>query len=108
VADGRNSICERTLQHLDLLGGDVALTNVRTGDEIVVRANYYPAWRAHVGETNVDLYAAHGQIAFHAPRDGSYTVRLEYPRYRWLSITAIGAFLIGVILLRREARSARP
>jgi len=97
-----------TLQHLDLLGGDVALTNVRTGDEIVVRANYYPAWRAHVGETNVDLYAAHGQIAFHAPRDGSYTVRLEYPRYRWLSITAIGAFLIGVILLRREARSARP
>lgn len=90
-----------TLQDLTFLGGDVALTNAHAGDEVVVRANYYPAWNARVDSTDVPLYAVHGQLAFHAPRDGTYVVRLEYPRYRRLSIAAIAAFLFGVLILRR-------
>ena len=95
-----------TLENLNFLGGDVALTNVRAGDDVIVRANYYPAWRAHAETTDVPLYAADGQLAFHAPRDGTYTVRLDYPQYRWLSFVAIAAFLGGVVILRRYSSSA--
>jgi hypothetical protein len=89
------------LRNLTFLGGAIALTNARAGDEVVVRAHYYPAWRADVDGTDVPLHAADGQLAFRAPRDGSYTVVLEYPRYRWLSLIAIGAFVAGVLILRR-------
>ena len=86
------------LQHLDFLGADVALANARAGEPVVVRANYYPAWRAFVNDAEVPLYSADGQLAFRAPRDGSYVVRLEYPRYRWLSLLASASLMIGTIL----------
>jgi hypothetical protein len=72
-----------------------------------VRASYYPAWRASAGGQQVDLFASDGQLAFRAPQDGTYTVRLEYPRYRGLSVLALGALLIGVTVLARWPRSAR-
>jgi hypothetical protein len=89
------------LQRLDFLGADVTLTNAKANDPVVVRANYYPAWRAFDSETEVPLYAANGQLAFRAPRDGSYVVRLEYPRYRWLSLMALASMMAGTIVLRR-------
>jgi hypothetical protein len=42
-----------------------------------------------------------GQLAFRAPRDGSYTVRFEYPRYRALSLLAVCALVAGVVGLAR-------
>jgi hypothetical protein len=89
------------LQHLDFLGAEVALTSAKAGDPVVVRANYYPAWRAFVNDTAVPLYSAQGQLAFRAPREGSYVVRLEYPRYRWLLLIAMACFAVGTICLRR-------
>jgi hypothetical protein len=89
------------LRQLDFLGAEVALEHATAGEPVVVRANYYPAWRAFVNQIEVPLYAANGQLAFRAPQDGSYVVRLEYPRYRWLSVVAIGALVIGVVVLRR-------
>ncbi len=92
------------LQHLDFLGADVALANARSGEPVVVRANYYPAWRAFVNDAEVPLYSADGQLAFRAPQDGSYVVRLEYPRYRWLSLLASASLMIGTILLHGRVR----
>jgi hypothetical protein len=89
------------LRNLDFLGADVELTGLKAGDPIVVRANYYPAWRAKDGDADVALEAIGGQLAFRAPRDGSYTVRLEYPRYRGVSALAIAALVTGLVLLRR-------
>ena len=95
------------LRGLDLLGGHVALTNVSAGEEVVVRAHYYPAWRAYDGSTAVPLYARQGQLAFRAPRDGTYTIDFHYPRYRWLSAIAVAALLIGgTVLCRNPQRSA--
>ncbi len=89
------------LRSLDFLGGDVALTGVTAGSAVVVRANYYPAWRADAGGRDVPLYSVDGQIAFHAPDAGSYVVRLEYPRYRWLSLLAVTMALAGFWIMAR-------
>jgi hypothetical protein len=87
------------LANLDFLGGDVQLIDVVEGSPVVVRANYYPAWRARDGDRGIALYSAGGQLAFRAPRDGSYVVRLVYPRYRRLSILATGVFVAGAMFL---------
>ncbi len=89
------------LRNLDVLGAEVSLVDARAGDPVVVRANYYPAWRAFVDTAEVPLSSSGGQLAFRAPRDGSYVVRLEYPRYAWLSAMALTALLTGAIVLRR-------
>lgn len=99
------------LRALDPLGAVVALRDVAAGDPVVVRANYYPAWRADADGTAVALYELNGQLAFRAPRGGSYAVRLEYPRYRGLTLAAIAVFLAGLVGLAAwtpvRARDAR-
>jgi hypothetical protein len=92
------------LSNLTFFGGDVDLSNVRAGDEVVVRANYYPAWRATTGSDAVNVYAVNGQLAFRAPQNGSYTVHLVYPRYRWLNVTGLVALILGIAVLTRLSR----
>ena len=106
-ADVRSVVTTRgsgRLQNLDLLGGEVQLENVATGEPVIVRANYYPAWRASVDGRSVDLYSSDGQLAFRAPESGSYIVRFEYPRYRLLSVAALTALAFGCWLLWRWPR----
>jgi hypothetical protein len=57
-----------------------------------------------VNGRSVELFSSDGQLAFRAPEDGSYVVRLEYPRYRTVSLVAIAAFVIGVVLLSGRHR----
>jgi hypothetical protein len=92
------------LSHLDFLGGDVELFDARAGEPVVIRTNYYPAWRAYEGDREVPLYSSDRQLAFRAPKSGSSVVRLEYPRYRWLSLLALSAFALGVTALSRWPR----
>jgi hypothetical protein len=89
------------LRNLDWLGADVELRDVRAGDAVVVRTNYYPAWTAFLGDRAVALHDSAGQLAFKAPSSGTYTVRLIYPRYRALSVLAILAFVGGALVLTR-------
>ena len=100
-ADTRSAVVPRgqaSLRNLDWFGGDVVLDRVAAGDRVVVRTHYYPAWRAFDGDRGVALFPSDGQIAFDAPRAGSYTVHLAYPRYRLLSTAALAAFLLGAWL----------
>jgi hypothetical protein len=90
------------LRNLDFLGGEVELSGVPAGEPVVLRANYYPAWRAVVADRDVPLFDSGGQMAFRAPAAGSYVVRLEYPRYRWLSFLALIAFAAGCWFLARR------
>jgi hypothetical protein len=96
-----------SLRNLDFLGSDIELSDVAAGAEVVVRANYYPAWRAFVGEREIALHATDGQLAFRAPSAGSYVVRLEYPRYRLLSLMAMVVLIGGVWTLGRWPRQGR-
>jgi hypothetical protein len=80
---------------------------------VVVRAHYYPAWRAAVdGVTvpiEVPIESSDGQLAFRAPRSGSYAVALAYPRYRPLMAFALLVFVIGTIVIQsRRVRTAAP
>ena len=77
------------------------LAEVASGDEIVVRANYYPAWRAYSDGRELALYARDGQLGFRAPRSGSFVVRLAYPRYRAVSAVALTALVLGLWALYR-------
>ena len=92
------------LRNLDVLGGDVDLAGVKAGEAVIVRAHYYPAWRASTDGAPVALYDARGQLAFQAPRSGTYTVHLTYPRYHALSLFALAAFIIGLAVLWRMRR----
>jgi len=94
------------LRNLDFLGADIELADATAGEPVIVRANYYPAWRAFLGEREVALYASGGQLAFRAPDSGSYVVRLEYPRYRWLSAVAVMVFVFGSWGMARWPRQA--
>ena len=89
------------LRSLDFLGGNIELSDVTAGSPVIVRTNYYPAWRAYSGGREIPLYATDGQIAFNAPDSGSYVVRFEYPRYRWLSILALAVAFGGFWIMRR-------
>lgn len=84
------------LRDLDPLGGRVELRDVDAGANVIVRTNYYPAWRAFDGSTEVELFSHDGQLAFNAPRSGSYDVRLEYPRRYLLTAVSMLAFSSGV------------
>jgi hypothetical protein len=77
------------------------LTDVQGGEQVVVRTHYYPAWTAWADGSRLALYDVGGQLAFRAPHAGSYTVHLQYPRYRALSLLAFAAFAIGLIVLSR-------
>ncbi len=103
-ADTRSVITDSgsaQLRNLDFLDGDVELAGATAGAPVIVRANYYPAWRARVGDRDVPVYSEKGLLAFRAPDSGSYTVRLEYPRYRGLSVFAVAALMTGLIVMAR-------
>jgi hypothetical protein len=93
---------EGTLRNLDYLSGEVSLRDVRAGDTVIVRAHYYPAWRAFARDREVALYPEAGQLAFRAPESGTYVVQLRYPRYAILSIAAAAVFLLGAWVLSRS------
>lgn len=86
------------LRGRDLLGAEVVLNGVRRGDPVVVRTNFYPAWRATWQGRDVPTRDEGGQLAFAAPADGDLVVRLEYPAHRAVN-GAILAVLCGVLVL---------
>jgi hypothetical protein len=94
VASGRGE-----LRDLTPLGGVVALHSVRAGEPVTVRTSWHPEWRAHVDGAPLPLHEADGQIAFTAPRSGSYVVRLRYPARTWLLWTS----LLGVAVAATSA-----
>lgn len=83
------------LRNLDFLGAEIELVKVTAGEPVIVRMNFYPAWRAYEGEREISVFPSDGQLAFRAPETGTYVVRLQYPRYRGLFVLALGALLIG-------------
>jgi hypothetical protein len=95
------------LRDLDALGATIDLFDSMAGDPVIVRANFYPAWRAYVEDREVALFSTGGQLSFRAPQSGTYAVRLEYPRYRWATLLAIGAVFFGMWGLARWPRHAR-
>jgi hypothetical protein len=68
---------------------------MRQGERVVIRMNYFPAWRASLDDIEVPVYADHGQLAFDAPRAGDYAVDLEYPRRRPLIAMSLLTFIVG-------------
>ncbi len=91
------------LKDLTPLGATVGLNGVNRGDRIVVRTNYFPAWGAAADGVPVPLFDHDGQLAFSAPRSGTYDVLLDYPRRRWLTLLAFVALAAGAALLHRSA-----
>jgi hypothetical protein len=106
-ADTRTAVTrtgEARLANLDTLGADVELAGVKAGEPVVLRGNYYPAWRASANGRDVELFNSQGQLAFSAPANGTYVVRLDYPRYRALNVTAVIVLVVGLVLLAGRRR----
>lgn len=99
VASGRGRITERTL-----LGARVELESVRAGERVLLRTHFYPAWTAWFEAQQIPLIDSDGQIALLAPRDGSLTIEMRYPKRTWLLFVAIAAVVIGSAVLALEHR----
>jgi hypothetical protein len=109
-ADVRSVVTEQgsgTLAAFDRLGGRVELRDMVAGATVVVRTNYYPAWTAYAGSDAVPLFPVEGQLAFRAPRSGSYDVELVYPQRRWLLAASMSGFGLGLLALYGSLRCAR-
>lgn len=85
-----------SLSNLAPLEARVDLSQVRAGEVVVVRSNYYPEWTATVNGQPLRLFASGDQMAFRAPADGSYSVVLAYPRRLWLDIVALAALVLCI------------
>ncbi len=100
------------LAELTPLGGRVRLENIRAGDRVVLRTNFYPVWTARMADAPVALVDDQGLLAFDAPRDGSYEIELRYPRRMWLLALAFGAVLGAAVFAgfkgRRTSALTRP
>jgi len=74
------------------------LTDVRQGSKVVLRSNYFPAWRAYYKSREVPLVDVDGQAGFFAPDSGSYVVTMKFPRYAALNILAFLALAFSGFL----------
>jgi hypothetical protein len=90
------------LASTDPLGGVVRLHDVEAGDHVVVRTHFHPSWEAEADGHAIDVGDANGQLAFTAPRTGSYDVTLIYPRRPWLFALALGV-IVGVAMIETFA-----
>jgi hypothetical protein len=99
-SDGRDVVTSSgtaRLTGLHALGADIVLHGVDVGSEVVVRMNYHPAWTLWNDGVEIPVYDRNGQLAFKAGlRDG--TVRLAYPRRRWLAALASAALVAGLLI----------
>lgn len=74
----------------------IALQDVAEGEQIVLRCNYFPAWKVSWNGQACPTHDERGQLAFRAPASGSYIVSLAFPRYAGLSVLALIALAIGI------------
>jgi hypothetical protein len=100
--DVATSVGSGTLESFDPLGARVRLMSVQSGAQVVVRTNYHPSWSAAIAEdaVAVPLFSQEGQMAFIAPKDGSYDVEFTYPRRPWTWLVALLAVLGGSFWVR--------
>ena len=89
------------LEPVDQLAGRVHLAGVTAGTPIVVRMNYFPAWRAAAGSQPILLRSQDGQVAFDAPASGDYVVDLTYPARRGLLVLGLTIWCCGAAVLGR-------
>ncbi len=77
------------LKNDDPFGKRVELSSVRKNDEIVVRSDMMPQWKAYYNGSPIPLYAKDGQMAFRAPADGNYVITMRFPKYALFSLISL-------------------
>ena len=101
-ADTRDVVVEHNgsgvVAHEDYFSKVIQLRGVKEGSRVVVRSNYFPAWKAYYNNTDVPLINCNGQTGFRAPVTGDYTVTMQFPRYTAFYVMAATAFLLSVFL----------
>ncbi|MFA5157208.1 MAG: hypothetical protein WC532_07500 [Candidatus Omnitrophota bacterium] len=75
----------------DFYAKEIILSGVKQGAKVVLRSNYFPAWRAYYKNKEIRLIDVDGQAGFLAPDSGNYVVTMKFPRYALLNILALSA-----------------
>jgi hypothetical protein len=79
----------------------VTLDGAKPASQVVLRANYFPEWRASSGGKDVPLRDVNGQLAFDAP-GADAVVTLTFPRNAGLFLIPLVGLLFGAVLARRD------
>ena len=77
------------------------LYGVQRGAKVIIRTNYFPAWRAFWGNHEIKLINEGGQLALLCPSDGDQVVYLHFPKYKSLTVLAFLALLLCLPLSLR-------
>jgi len=70
----------------------IKLSDVRGGEEVIVRSNYFPSWRAFYKGQEIPVHNREGLLAFIVPDNGSYSIDLRFPKYflfHWIALAAL-------------------
>ena len=86
------------ITHEDYFDRKVMLYGAKTGEEIIIRANYFPLWKGYSGNMEVGLYDKAGQVAFKAPADGDYLVTLKFSKLSSLALLIPVSFFIAFLI----------
>lgn len=74
---------------------------VERGAKVIIRTNYFPAWKAFWEKHEVNLFNEDGQLALRCPADGDLVIYLHFPKYKFLTMAAILSLLMCFFLSRR-------
>jgi len=99
-----NPQAQAALIHEDYLTKTVHLENVRSGDLIILKSNFFPEWQGYYHKKRIDLIEQDGQLAFHAPFAGEGKIILRYPKHTFFSFLIILSFLVCGIVEYRSMR----
>jgi hypothetical protein len=72
--------------------------DLSTGDRVVVRTHFHPAWQIRAGGQALTGFDEGGQLSFDAPATGSYDVELVYPARRWPFLCPLVALVLKGIV----------
>jgi len=87
-----------SVEHQDFYRKTLRLSDMLEGEEVLLKSNYFPAWKAYFNGKRVDLREKDRQVLFNAPANGSYSIKMVFPKYAPLSIVSIASLFLALAL----------
>ncbi len=96
-----NSDGEGNFYNLDYFLKILKLKDVKKGNIVVLKTNYFPEWRAFYKGKRIPVFNYDGQLAVRIPFDGEGQIIFKYPKHYFLSFLIIISFIMAFLIDKR-------
>lgn len=90
------------VDHQDFYKKILYLNNMKKGEKVLLKSNYFPAWRMYFYDKEIHLEEKDRQVSFCAPEDGTYAVRMVFSKNVLSSILGILSLFLSFVLSFRK------